>query len=131
MLYFMLIQVRCLSEVMRSNFIAKRAQSVDEAKPTSPGTPMKFLLVGRSISLSLLTATPTEEITPTSLAPGLATPLMVATVYNPVCVVELSSNITKLEASCFNMAVSFSLEQTSVCKSHDCHMTHTTVEILI
>ena len=108
---------------MRSNFIAKSAGSVDEDSSRSPAaespktTPTKFLLVGRSISLSVLTATPTDETTPTSHAPGLVTPLVLATVYNPMCMVELTSGATKLEASCFNMAVSFSLEQTSLCES--------------
>ena len=120
---FTLVQVHCLSEVMKNNFVTKHAPSADKASHISPAaessrtTPSKFLLVGRSISLSLLAATLTDEATPTSHAPGLATPLMLATVYNPVCVMELDSRAIKLEASCFNMAVSFSLEQMSLCES--------------
>ena len=107
---------------MKSNFVAKSAPSVETPKSPSSAessktTPTKFLLVGRSISLSLLAATPMEEATPTSHAPGLAVPLVLVTVYNPVCMVEFSGSATKMEASCFNMAVSFSLDQTSLCKS--------------
>ena len=116
------MQVDCLSEVLCNNFIPRRSHDTDKgalqtASPRDKGTPSKFLLVGRSVSLSLLTTAPLDDDAP-PVSPRLATPLVLATVYNPVCVIELSTSATKMEASCFNMAISYSLEHTSVCKSH-------------
>ena len=76
------------------------------------GIPLKFLLVGHSLSL-ILTSEVDAETAPVSCQ--LVTPLMLATVYDPVCMVELSGSDAKMEVSCFNMAVSYSLEQTSLC----------------
>lgn len=112
-----------MSDVMSTNVFTKREATdgahkngVPTATPAEKGTPLKFLLVGRSVSLSLLTSTSSDDGTPLLSSPQLATPLMLATVYSPVCVMELRGNDAKMEASCFNMAVSYSLEQTSLCK---------------
>ena len=110
-------QVDCLAQVMSKNFLSRRDNSsahlcTDGAQTTKKGTPLKFLLIG--CSLSLLLTTKLDADTP-PVSCQLATPLMLATVYNPVCVVELSGRDTKMEASCFNMAVSYSLEQASLC----------------
>ena len=102
---------------MSKNFLPRHDNTsahmhTDGAQATKKGTPLKFLLIGHSLSL-ILTTENNAKTPPVSCR--LATPLVLATVYNPVCMAELGGSDAKMEASCFNMAVSYSLEQTSLC----------------
>ena len=87
-------------------------------------TPFKLLLTGGVIAISMLTdsdATCGDFAVNQSdfsfvQTDGIITPLLHASIYNPLCSIQSNDSTIKCEISCFNAAVCYSDTPTSVCK---------------
>ena len=104
------LQVDCICNVVKTNRLTLTMKdtandfSTMDTSPTrqSVATPSKLLLTGRSLTIFLLAlnTVPEESI-------AIATPLLQAVVYNPLFSFQSTSKDSKMEVSCFNMAISY------------------------
>ena len=90
-------------------------------------TLFKLLLTGGVIAVSMLTDSDAtcgdftinqSDLSFESIAQpdGIITPLLQASIYNPMCSIQSNESTIKCEISCFNAAVCYSDTPTSVCK---------------
>ena len=139
--FCLVLQIGCVSDILASNILTSSIATSNiltqkEDKPleskilvqsTESSTPFKLLLTGGVIAISMLTDSDATcgdfTINQSDLSfdsivqtDGIITPLLQASIYNPLCSIQSNDNTIKCEISCFNAAICYSHTPTSVCK---------------
>ena len=118
-------QTACVREVLSSNVLIRgnRERDVDVDE-----TPFKLLFTGRTVAITLLSDNssvagsdvfePYLNQSDLSLSSnfGEATPLLQASLFNPLCSLQSGNGSSCCELSCFDIAVSYTEEPSSVSK---------------